>query len=91
MTTEQEVLLRLDILRDFADKKYGPVDSIYETMGALEQELFEVREAIQERDTEKIIAEMLDAANVLIRGAVALTKETGDEYPIGYEEEDGDR
>ena len=91
MTTEQEVLLRLDILRDFADKKYGPVANVYETMGALEQELFEVREAIQERDTDKIIAELLDAANVLIRGAVALTKEDDDECPIGYEEEDGDR
>ena len=55
-----------------AHKKYGPLRSQAEAIGALKLELWEVMEAMHDRDDNKVYEEMLDVANVAIRWAQRL-------------------
>jgi len=57
-----------------ADKRYGPVANIHETIGALHLELYEVHEAHQTRRNARVADELMDVAVVAIRGAMALTR-----------------
>ena len=72
MTNHERAITNLKVLITRANCQYGPVTNIYETMGAIEQEMLEVREAIQARNTVEIRDELFDVANVAIRGAIAL-------------------
>ena len=52
-----------------SEEKYGPIRSQAEAIGALKLEVWEVMEAMHERQDEWVYEEMLDVANVAVRWA----------------------
>ena len=57
-----------------AERKYGPVANVYETLGAIQQEIMEVQAEVQNRRRARQADELLDVAVVAIRGSVALRR-----------------
>jgi len=57
-----------------SEEKYGPLRSQAEAIGALKLEVWEVMEAMHERQDKWVYEEMLDVANVAIRWAQELAE-----------------
>lgn len=64
-----------------SEEKYGPIRSQAEAIGALKLEVWEVMEAMHERQDEWVYGEMLDVANVAIRWAQRI-KETSEKCTV---------